>query len=103
LEFVLDPPAVTPDRSTKVKIIGAVFKDVKKIFIGTLWVRWRQINEYTLQITVPDRLELGAWDVLIRMKDKSELYFPGGLWVGEQPVRKEKGIEDKEPNKQGQD
>jgi tetratricopeptide (TPR) repeat protein len=85
LEFVLDPLAVTPDRKTKVELVGAEFGDVARVNVGTLKVKWRKIDDHKLQIVVPKGLELGPWDVLVTRKDKSELFFGGGLWVGEQP------------------
>lgn len=85
LEFVLDPLAVTPDRKTKVELVGAEFGDVARVNVGTLKVKWRKIDDHRLQMVVPKGLELGPWDVLVTRKDKSEMFFGGGLWVGEPP------------------
>jgi tetratricopeptide (TPR) repeat protein len=85
LEFVLDPLAITPDRQSTVKLVGYMWEDVRDVFVGTIKVKWRKLDEFTLEMIVPKDLELGPWDVLIRNKDKSELYFGGGLWVGEKP------------------
>ncbi|MBW2699344.1 MAG: tetratricopeptide repeat protein [Deltaproteobacteria bacterium] len=84
IEFVLDPLAVPTEKKSKVRLVGAIFKGVKKIAIGTNKVKWRQINEHTLEMIVPKGLPLGAWDLLITFKDKTELYFQGGLWVGKE-------------------
>ncbi len=90
LEFVLDPLAVTPDKKTKVKLVGALFKDgVKRVNVGTIKVKWRKLDDHTLEIIVPKGLDLGPWDVLITFKDKSEMFFGGGLWIGKKPKCKE--------------
>lgn len=99
MEFILDPLAITPDKPTKVRLVGAIFKDeVKRINIGTLKVKWRKIDDYTLEMVVPKGLEEGPWDVLLTLKDKSEMYFGGGLWVGKKPECK-KPEKAKEPEK----
>ena len=86
LEFVLDPLAVTPDKKTKVKLVGALFKNgVKRVNVGTLKVKWHKLDDHTLEIMVPKGLDLGPWDILITFKDKSEMFFGGGLWVGKKP------------------
>ncbi len=90
LEFVLDPLAITAEEKTKVLLVGAIFKGVKRINIGTNKVKWKQINEHTLEMVVPEGLPEGPWDVLLTFKDKSEMYFGGGLWVGKKPKCEEK-------------
>ena len=89
LPFVLIPPAVTPDKKTKVQLVGMIFRDIKTVEIGTLKAKWRQKNKTTLEIIVPKGLGLGAWDVMVTYKDKNEdpLLFVGGLWVGKQPKK----------------
>jgi tetratricopeptide (TPR) repeat protein len=84
-EFVLDPLAITPDQPAQVRLVGAIFKDVARINVGTNKVKWKQLDEHTMTMLVPKGLEEGPWDVLITYKDKSEMYFQGGLWVGKQP------------------
>ncbi|MBN2498838.1 MAG: tetratricopeptide repeat protein [Deltaproteobacteria bacterium] len=90
VEFVLDPLAVSTKHATKVKLIGAIFKGVKRINIGTIKVKFHAIDEHTLEMVVPKGLEPGAWDVLLTFKDKSEIYFQGGLWVGQERKCEEK-------------
>lgn len=87
LEFVLDPLAVTPDKQTTVKLLGALFGELKVITVGTIKVKHRVVDESTLEITVPKGLEEGPWDILITRKDGSELFFGGGLWVGKKPTK----------------
>jgi Tfp pilus assembly protein PilF len=103
LPFVLVPPAINPEVKNKIKLFGMEWKPVKKIEIGNIKVKFKQLNQYTLEILVLDWLGLrskdvyGAWDIMITFKDKKEdpLIFGGGLWVGK-PQPKPKPEEKKE-------
>jgi tetratricopeptide (TPR) repeat protein len=94
--FVLKPPAVAPEKASKVQLIGAVFENVLKVEIGTMKAKWIQIDETTLEIDVPKGLDLGGWDIMVTFKDKSKdpLHFPNGLWVAK---KKPKPAGDKAP------
>jgi Tfp pilus assembly protein PilF len=90
LPFVVIPPAIDPTVKNKVRLFGMEWKPVKKVEIGNIRVKHKQLNTYTLEILVLDWLGLrskdvyGAWDLMITFKDKKEdpLIFAGGLWVG---------------------
>ncbi|MBW1870691.1 MAG: tetratricopeptide repeat protein, partial [Deltaproteobacteria bacterium] len=97
LPFILLPPAVLPTQKTKVRLFGMVFKGVKKVEIGNLKTKWRQVNKTTLEIIAPKGLGLGAWDIMVTYKDKHEdpMLFVGGLWVGNKPKQKPKPKDEK--------
>lgn len=108
LPFILVPPAINPEVKNKIILFGMEWKPVKKIEIGNIKVKFKQLNPYTLEILVLDWLGLrskdvyGAWDIMITFKDKKEdpMIFGGGLWVGKpkpkpKPEEKAKAPEDK--------
>jgi Tfp pilus assembly protein PilF len=129
LPFILVPPAINPEVKNKIKLFGMEWQPVKKIEIGNIRVKHKQLNKYTIEILVLDWLGLrskdvyGAWDIMITFKDKQEdpLIFGGGLWVGkpkpkpkpeqqkaktpegkvkpEKEPREEKGVKDKKGSK----
>jgi len=110
LPFVLLPPAVIPDVKSKVKLFGMEFKGVKKILIGKLNVKWKQVDKYTLVMIIPKWLGFapksnvyGPWDVMITYKDKHEdpIIFQGGLWIGKKPDPKPKVKPQEKPAEKG--
>jgi len=98
LPFILLPPAISPAERNKVKLFGMEFKDIKKVEIGNIKVKFKQKDKYTLVILIPKWLGLrskdvyGPWDVMITYKDKhtDPIIFQGGLWVGKKPKKKPK-------------
>jgi tetratricopeptide (TPR) repeat protein len=88
MPFVIIPIAMTSEKGETLKLAGAIFKNIAKVELGAYKVTWRQIDEYSIEIQAPKGLQVGAWDVLITFKDKTDMLFQGGLWVGKKPTPK---------------
>ena len=77
---------------------GALYEDqigpAVRILVRELWLHSRAGG------AVPKGLEEGPWDVLLGFKDKSEMYFGGGLWVGKKPKCEETQKPGKDDKKQ---
>jgi len=98
------PPAINPEINNKVRLFGIEWEPVKKVNIGKLRVKHKQLNKYTLEILIPKWLRFeansnvfGAWDIMVTFKDKNvdQIIFGGGLWVGK-PKPKPKPEEKKD-------
>jgi tetratricopeptide (TPR) repeat protein len=88
MPFVIVPLAMTSEKAETLTLAGTIFKNIAKVELGAYKVPWRQLDDYSIEIQAPKGLQVGAWDVLITFKDKTDMLFQGGLWVGKKPTSK---------------
>ncbi len=88
MPFVIIPLAMTSEKAETLTLAGAIFKNIAKVEVGAYKVTWRQLDDYSIEIQAPKGLQAGAWDILITFKDKTDMLFQGGLWVGKKPTSK---------------
>jgi tetratricopeptide (TPR) repeat protein len=84
MPFVVVPLTVPPDKPSTVRLVGGLFDGkVAKINIGSLKATWRVIDDSTIEMDVLEGMGLGGWDILVTLKDKTEMMFQMGLFVAE--------------------
>jgi hypothetical protein len=83
LEFVAVPLAVPHREYSTVRLVGGFFYKVKYVTIGCSYPKWKQLDDYTLEIAVPPFLRVGSHHIMIVFKedDRIPLSHSNGIVV----------------------
>lgn len=83
LEFVAVPFTVPYREYSTVRLVGGFFYKVKYVKIGCSYPKWKQLDDYTLEVVVPPLLGIGSHHIMIVFKevDRIQLCHSNGIMV----------------------